>query len=225
MIAGAVSAVGGLVLIALGVWLVRRRRTAKNNDDPQPPAPAASGGDAAGVVVPIHTSTERTTLSSQQRGRGILEGVFADEHPKGDSLTVTSSTTSTSTVERAELDQSHQAKRMTIAAPVGDSGRSRGLSASGRRESRNGMRLGEALVDAASDLAGHCSIPGVGEVAKAVSILVQLMMDSRNIRSDAALRQCRSILMVLEQAKMVAEKVSSRHRWRRHQVPSLALGW
>lgn len=71
--------------------------------------------------------------------------------------------------------------------------------------------MGEAAMKAAQELAHHCQVRGVSEAAAVVSILMKLASDSHDNSSgsDARLRQCRSIVMMLERAAKVAGKVSS----------------
>ena len=78
-----------------------------------------------------------------------------------------------------------------------------------QQESRGGVGLGEAVMGAAQELAYHCLIPGVSEAAAAVSILVTLFSDGRDLNSgyDTNLKQCRSIILMLERAAKVAGKV------------------
>ena len=82
---------------------------------------------------------------------------------------------------------------------------------SGRRRSSDGIGIGQAVAEAAYELAHHCQIPGVSEAAAAVATLVKLVSDSRDINSgvDTNLRQCRSIVMMLERATKVAGEVRS----------------
>lgn len=70
--------------------------------------------------------------------------------------------------------------------------------------------LGQAVMVAAQELAHHCQVPGVSEVATLVSLLVNLVSDScGNISgSDGRLRQCRSIITLLNRADKVAGNVS-----------------
>lgn len=83
----------------------------------------------------------------------------------------------------------------------------------GRRARQEDFGLGAAVMDAAQELANHCQTPGISEAATVVSILVNLVTDSRDGESDARLRQCRAIVMMLERAAKVAGKVRCRSRW------------
>lgn len=70
--------------------------------------------------------------------------------------------------------------------------------------------VGQAAMVAAQDLAHHCQVPGVSEVATLVSLLVNLVTDSRdsNSESDGRLRQCHLIIVLLNRADKVAGNVS-----------------
>lgn len=125
-------------------------------------------------------------------------------------------TASMSTAERAELGQFHgrRASAASVAdkSAPGDAGDGLASSASGRRGSRGGIDLREAVMEAAENLAYHCQIPGVSEAASVVSTLAKLVSDGRDIKSggDTNLRQCRSIVRMLERASTVAGKVGIR---------------
>ncbi len=136
-------------------------------------------------------------------GSGGVKEVTAER-----SMIATTSTADMSTAERAELAESFRGHSVAGASSVDGSvgGRS---STSGRRGSRDTVGVGRAVMEAAHELAHNCQIPGVGEAAAAVSILVKLVSDSRDVNSgvDANLRQCRSIVMMLERAAKVADQV------------------
>ncbi|CAB1102896.1 unnamed protein product [Ectocarpus sp. CCAP 1310/34] len=76
----------------------------------------------------------------------------------------------------------------------------------GRRRASNGFGYGEAILVAAEDLAHHCQIPGISEAATAVSILIHLVLDNRDLTSSAGVKRCRSIVMMLERAAKVLGK-------------------
>ncbi|CAB1116130.1 unnamed protein product [Ectocarpus sp. CCAP 1310/34] len=76
----------------------------------------------------------------------------------------------------------------------------------GRRRTSNALGYGEAMLVAAKDLAHHCQIPGVSEAATAVSILIHLVLDNRDLTSSAGVKRCRSIVMMLERAAKVLGK-------------------
>lgn len=73
-----------------------------------------------------------------------------------------------------------------------------------------GFGYGRAVLTAAQELAQHCQIPGVSEAATMVSILINLVSDSRDCtsRGDAGVKRCRSIVMILKRAAKVLGKVS-----------------
>lgn len=82
-------------------------------------------------------------------------------------------------------------------------------SSADRRGASGGLGLGHAAAQAAQELAGSCSIPGVTEAATAVSILVKLVTDNRDNKKnvDASLGRCRSTVMMLRRAEQVFGKV------------------
>jgi len=172
-------------------------------------APAAPA-DVAGVAQAIPSNPEQPNNSGKDSGPALgsrdAKGLAAKQ-----SLTATTSTANASTAERAELGQFYEEDRVAGAAPA-DVDRSVGIgsSASRRRGSSEGIGLGEAVMEAAGNLAYHCQIPGVSEAAAVVSTLAKLFSDSRDIKSggDSNLRQCRSIVRMLERASKVAGRVS-----------------
>ncbi|CAN0386885.1 unnamed protein product, partial [Scytosiphon promiscuus] len=84
-----------------------------------------------------------------------------------------------------------------------------GASSNRHRGSSDGLLLGHAVGAAAQELAFNCQIPGVCEAAAAVSILVNLVTDTRQSKNgtEASLRRCRSIVLMLERAAKVLGKV------------------
>lgn len=233
-----VSSVGGVILVALGVWLTRRRIAERKDGKPHCPPSASSGfehdasGDvdesggggiwshltsraAAAVVVPVRTSPGRTA-KSRKAGAGPLASGDVEERSSGASSTASSSTADIWTVERAVFDQTLRGRSAASDAYVaddsapGDDGMSGASSPETRRGSRDGVGLGQAAMEGAQELAHHCQIPGISEAATLLSVLVKLVSDSRDSGSDTRLRQCRSIVMVLERAAEVAGKVGRR---------------
>lgn len=95
------------------------------------------------------------------------------------------------------------------------SDRSRASSAADHPGDAGGVGLGDAVLMAAQELAHHCQFPGVSEAVTVVCVLANLVKDCRdNIGgSDARLRQCHSIIVILEQAADVAEKVKFDGAW------------
>ncbi|CAM9095208.1 unnamed protein product [Ectocarpus sp. 6 AP-2014] len=75
--------------------------------------------------------------------------------------------------------------------------------AGGRGRTSSGVAYGQAVLVAAEELAHYCQIPGVSEAATAVSILVHLVLDSRELTSGTGVKRCRSIVMMLERAAKV----------------------
>ncbi|CAM9360961.1 unnamed protein product [Scytosiphon promiscuus] len=286
MIAGVVSAVGAVVLVALGAWTMRRRRSRRKNSFPPPVddfelgparergphtsfygrdstksagegggrpldgnmigsplhehtsveaeesdgggavsnltsaaaartrAPAAGGSSAhaaAAVAETVHTSPSRNTPPHEDGGNTLENG--AGKGPSmEESRTAINSSAEASAIERAELNRfllGQNAARATAVAGHGTSGdvaESGGSPEAGRRARNEGFGLGDAVLNAAQELANHCQTPGISEAATAVSILVNLVSDSRDGDSDARIRQCRAIVMMLERAAKVTGK-------------------
>ena len=119
-------------------------------------------------------------------------------------------------VDGGELDQlcggQTTARAVIIAddSMQADLGKSQASSTASRRGSGDGIGLGEAVMDAAMELAKSSQIPGVSEAATALSILAKMVSNSRDTESDARLRRCRWIVRMLGQASEVAEKVRKR---------------
>lgn len=69
----------------------------------------------------------------------------------------------------------------------------------------------QAVLVSAEEIAKMSSIAGISEAATLVSVLVRLFADSRDnaARSDSRVRWCRSILVMLQRAETLLEKV----RW------------
>lgn len=68
--------------------------------------------------------------------------------------------------------------------------------------------VGRAVMEAAQQLAHRCQIPGVNEAATLVSILAELLVNSRSIGgSQSSLKRCHSIVIILKRAAKVLGKV------------------
>lgn len=178
----------------------------KLESGPVPPASAAVAPQQASPKPPEQENGPGKDLGLVL-GSGDVKDSAAEQ-----SWTVTMSTANMSTAEQAELGQFN--KRVASAASAIDEGTPGDTSSSmsGRRGSRGGIDVGEAVMEAAQNLALHCQIPGVSEAAAVVSTLVTLVSDSRDLKSavDSNLRKCRSIVRVLERASKVAGKVGVR---------------
>ncbi len=184
-------------------------------------APGAAPAQAQAPPVAAPGPLQATLRSPEQEhisGKGtypVLVGGDAKHPAAKQSLTATTSIASISTAEQAELGQYYQ--RVASAASVvdedgtpGGAGNDIASSTSGQRGSRGDIGLGEVVLDAAKYLAHHCQIPGVSEAASVVSTLVTMVSDRRDIQSggDSNLRQCRSVVRMLERASKVAGRVS-----------------
>ncbi|CAM9849968.1 unnamed protein product [Ectocarpus sp. 6 AP-2014] len=73
-------------------------------------------------------------------------------------------------------------------------------AAGDRRRTSSGVGCGQAVLAAAEKLAHSCQIPGISEAATAVSILIRLVLDSRDLTSSPGVKRCRSIVVMLERA-------------------------
>lgn len=180
---------------------------------PAVPAPATAPlAEAPGPPQAISRNPEQSMTSGKDSGAALGSG-GAEESAAERSLAATVSTANMSTAEQAERAQFYDGQSVASAESVDvDGSVGMGTSTSGRRGSRGGIGLGEAVMEAAQNLAHHCQIPGVSEAAAVVSTLVTLVSDRRDIKSggDSNLRKCRSIVKVLERASKVAGKVSLR---------------
>lgn len=122
------------------------------------------------------------------------------------SLTATTSIAAAPTA--AELAKLHQTGRGQVAAeaaPVVG-----GPTPDEAPTLPDNIGLGDAVLTAAQELASHCPFPGVGEAARAVIIIANLVKDScENERVNGSrLVQSHAIVSVLERAVRVVEKVS-----------------
>ncbi|CBJ27854.1 conserved unknown protein [Ectocarpus siliculosus] len=81
-------------------------------------------------------------------------------------------------------------------------------AAGGRRRTSSGVGCGQAVLAAAEKLAHSCQIPGISEAATAVSILIRLVLDSRDLTSSPGVKRCRSIVVMLERASKVLGNVN-----------------
>lgn len=154
-------------------------------------------------------TTEKITHSGKGGGGGVVEG-----STNRVSSMVTNSTTTVSTVDQTELEEIRFSARTGV-APLHDdlipvSGESGASSTFGSRRVSSGLGYGQAVMAAAQELAHHCNIPGISEAASMVSILINLVSDSRDgmNRRDARGRGCRSLVMVLKRAAQVLGEVS-----------------
>lgn len=202
------------VVVARGVANGSRSGAPPPYQHNAPPPPY----QAQAVGAPLQWSTEQVA-NAVKHGGASLVGENAHACSAEQSLTATGSTANVSTAERSEMAQFYHGQSGAGAASVGDgpqpeevSGRGRASSAADRPGEAGGVGLGHAVLMAAQELARNCQLPGVSEAAAVVCILVNLVTDSRqnNDGSDARLRQCRSIVMMLNRAAKVAGKVSYR---------------
>ncbi|CAM9308013.1 unnamed protein product, partial [Laminaria digitata] len=177
------------------------------------PSPAALAGEVRAKTAPsTHTGKDGGAAAV-----AVAEG-DADEGEEKISLDVRTSTTNTSTGERGELTPGCREGGVPGALVVDNepkfpSEEDEASSSTGRRGFSGDLGLGHAVAEAAQELVRNCNIPGVTEVAAAVSILANLVTDNRdNTKSaEASLKRCRSIVMLLQRAARVLGKAGDTH--------------
>ncbi|CAM9718817.1 unnamed protein product, partial [Ectocarpus sp. 8 AP-2014] len=121
------------------------------------------------------------------------------------SLTTTNSTAGMSTEERTAevVGLGFSAEGKGDSAPSATAPSPAAAPAGGRRRTSCGIGYGKAVLAAAEELAHNCQIPGVCEAATAVSILIRLVLDSRDLTSSPGVKRCRSIVIMLQRAAKV----------------------
>ncbi|CBN75056.1 Transmembrane receptor kinase [Ectocarpus siliculosus] len=185
-----------------------------NNQPPHPHKPVEVVTVGKGMAAPSETAPSGSLSSNTEQstrmpvGPGVkFPGVGTEDVLAQRSLTATGSTADVSTSERAELAGISTENTGRFAdEPMPASGEREASSTAGRRGSFGDVGVGQAVMVAAQELAHSCQVPGVSEAVTLVSILVNLVKDSRDDSSggDSRLRQCRSIVMVLNRADKVA---------------------
>ena len=191
-------------------------------------------GKYGGGGIAVEGDAEPTTHDGDDVGREIrrAEGDFEDGSAE-QMLAITTSIVNTSTGERDQFAPAYGGSSVVGAALVTDepTGTLNEIGASLPSHGRGptgGLGLGQVVGDAARELARNCQIPGVVEVATAVSILVDLVTDYRGAKNgtEASLRRCRSIIIMLQRAAKVLGKVSMRSvlRCTMYERPCLVPG-
>lgn len=192
----------------------------RSKGDAEHATEARKSGSGGGVGIiegePEQTTHARLVVGGVGTGAELEQGNAVD----GSAERAFIDTTSTVNISTGEQDKSTPAygggglagaaffsdEPKPTLAEIGPS------SSSDRRASSDGIGLGQAVGDAAHELARNCHIPGVSEAAAAVAILVNMVTDNRDTKNgtEASLRRCRSIVMMLQRAAKVLGKV----RWR-----------
>ncbi|CAM9178344.1 unnamed protein product, partial [Laminaria digitata] len=138
----------------------------------------------------------------------VEDGILAES-----ALTVTTSTANISTGEQYEFTPPRGERGVAGSTFVADEPKPTldeigATTPTNRRGKSAGLGLGQAVGDAAQELARNCQIPGVSEAATAVSILIDLVADNRDAKdgTESSLRRCRSIVMMLQRAAKVLGK-------------------
>lgn len=165
----------------------------------------------------VQSSTERATGVAGGAGVAGKDTDFSAELLPATASVATSSTAGVSTDTKVELAEFRQNQSAADAASIAGgpqsdqaSGGGEAPSAADRNKPAGDIGLGHAVLAAAQELAHHCQVPGISEAAAALCTMANLVKDSReNDRaSDSRLRQCRSIVAVLQRASKVVGKVS-----------------
>ncbi|CAM9478389.1 unnamed protein product, partial [Ectocarpus fasciculatus] len=179
---------------------------------PAPPMGALPKPGSEGKSKPTRDSNESVggnRTADAGRGVGVAAedggGCVATAEQSLLRLTPTNSTADVSTEEGAaevagfgflveeKVDGAPSAAAAPASAPAA-------APAGGRRRTSSGVDYGQAVLAAAEELAHHCQIPGVSEAATALSILIHLVLDRRDLTSSPGVKRCRSIVMMLERA-------------------------
>lgn len=176
------------------------------------------GGDGGGIALVKH-DTRPTTRTGKASGGDEVKHADGDarDDSAGQGLAVTTSTITSSADRRESFSLASSGDSVPGAVSVADqrkfaSNGIGGSSPTGRRESSGGPGLGHAVAELAQQLALNSQIPGISEAAGAVSIVVKLLTDNRDNKNgtEASLKRCRSIVVLLQRAAKVLGKVSCR---------------
>ncbi|CAM9813426.1 unnamed protein product, partial [Ectocarpus sp. 6 AP-2014] len=161
---------------------------------------AAPGGSAS-------RSTEQAA-QTRMNTRGVALPCVVEEAISADQSLTTTNSSTTLPGERADTTAvsrkgtPHFADDHILASGKGETSQ----TDSRRASVVTSVGVGQAVLVLAQELAHHCQVPGVSEVATLVSLLVNLVTDScdNSGGSDGRLRQCRSIIVLLNRADKVA---------------------
>ena len=178
----------------------------------EPTTHAGNDGGGGGGVSLEERDTEPTTHADKYRGGGIEAketygepttypgdggsgdnriGLTAGNVQDGSAqpaLIITTSTANISTGERDEFAPAYRGGSVAGAAFVADKHKLTldefgASSPTDRRGRSSGFGLSQAVGDTARELARNCQIPGVVEVAAAVSVLVDLVTDNQDTKN------------------------------------------
>lgn len=238
IVAGVVSAAAAAAaFIVIGAVCLRRRRRAAASIPRKPslePGPLRSvrstARDSSGALPPPYGSSVSQppeSVSASDTAEGQREYVprlaYRSNGPGNSStdssLPVTASTGNISTAERADLAQAFRGRDVESGAfaaddiPLQEGGRGGiELEVGRRRPSGGGVGVARAVLEAARDLAQSSPILGISEAATLVTIMVDLVANSRDSNSggEERLKRCRSIVILLQRASKVLGKVRRR---------------
>ncbi|CAB1102899.1 unnamed protein product [Ectocarpus sp. CCAP 1310/34] len=191
---------------------------------PAPPVGALARPSSEGTSKCRRDNNERRTASAGRGGGDAVEdgngcGAAAEQSLLPSTTTNPTNDVSTEawTAEVAGFGVSAEeradgAPSATAPAPA--------AAPAGRRRTSSGVGYGEAALAAAEELAYHCQIPGVSEAATAVSILIHLVLDNRDLTSSAGVKRCLLIVNMLGRAAKVLGNVSDMTRacWSVHHA-------
>lgn len=168
---------------------------------------------------------------SAEDWRGPSPGCAREDSPRelrpSSSEGVTSSIIRTSSsLRNSDMCPNSPVPTVPRSAPM-ISSRGQGGGHDGSLGSRCAQGLGviQAVLGAAQELAQHTSVPGIGEAASLLSVLLQLVSDHEGnySASEWRVRWCRSILGLLEQAEELLGEVRDRRlpRMRAERAPAI----
>ena len=197
-----------------------------------------AGNDGGGGGVSLEgRHTEPTTHADKYRGGGIaaketyaepttyagdcdggndgirLTGGNVQDGSAQPALIITTSTANISTGERDEFGPAYSGGSVASAAFIADKHKLtldeiRASSPTDRRGPSTGFGLYQAVGDTARELARSCQIPGVAEVAAAVSVLVDLVTDNQNMLRRASSGAGQSSSCLNEPPRFLARRFS-----------------
>lgn len=223
VIVGAVCAAVVVFIAGVGVWRWHRTgRQKKPKSSPLPRGfsePAIDRGLGPGLIEITATQQDVEGMPSPPLYAELFDGdvgsIMAPD------LAVTSSTADNSTTEIQDFPPLNAGDDpVEKNAPVAASGSSTSKAANGRASS-NGAGVGQAVMEAAQNLAEHSGIPGVAEAATLLSILVNLVMNNRSSinAADKRIKWCRSVVNMIQRAEKVLGEVRRCGKCNLRRVP------
>lgn len=216
------SCVLGLIGVAAGGWLYRRRAR-RTTDGTVSPSASESGyigrnaESTSGDVPP----TQQSTRSPQPN-----DAVSASSQKKEAVPQATSNGSSSTAADAREMDEGtatnaddgkhdpntpSQSGETAAVRDIVMPGSSESTTSTGNSCQRPARSLGvvQAVLEAAQVLARTSTIPGVAEMAGLVVVLVNVAQDDSDITGagDNTVKRCRSVLLLVQRAAEVLDKV------------------